>query len=117
MQDGAAYAHLLNALAPELESTTALETEDPTERANLILQQAEKMDCKRYVTPKDIVEGSTNLNIAFVAEIFQNRSVILIIYHGVYTVSIYRIIYRFRLVIIFTETRQMLPTNKSSHCI
>ncbi|KAL8144744.1 fimbrin-5-like [Apium graveolens] len=74
LKDGAAYAHLLNALAPELENNTALETEDPTERANLILQQAEKMDCKRYVTPKDIVEGSTNLNIAFVAEIFQHRN-------------------------------------------
>lgn len=69
-----AYAHLLHALAPELDTGNTLETEDPEERANLILQQADKMECNRYATPTDIVEGSTNLNIAFVAEIFQHRS-------------------------------------------
>lgn len=72
-QDGEAYAHLLNALAPELGTTSALEAKDPNERASLILEQAEKLNCKRYVTPKDIVEGSPNLNLAFVAQIFQNR--------------------------------------------
>lgn len=74
LQDGEAYAHLLNALAPEHGTTTTLDTKDPTERANLIIEQAEKLDCKRYVTPQDIVEGSPNLNLAFVAQIFQNRS-------------------------------------------
>lgn len=73
MQDGEAYAHLLNALAPELGTNSTLETTDPTERAKLIIEQAEKLDCKRYVTPKDIVEGSANLNLAFVAQIFQHR--------------------------------------------
>ena len=73
-QDGKAYAHLLNVLAPEHSSTTVLDTKDPTERANLIIEHAAKMDCKRYVTPKDIIEGSTNLNLAFVAQIFQQRS-------------------------------------------
>ncbi|KAF5948509.1 hypothetical protein HYC85_014466 [Camellia sinensis] len=73
-QDGEAYAHLLNVLAPEHGSATTLDTKDPTERANLILEHAERMDCKRYVTPKDIVEGSTNLNLAFVAQIFQQRN-------------------------------------------
>ncbi|THG06295.1 hypothetical protein TEA_010051 [Camellia sinensis var. sinensis] len=34
----------------------------------------ERMDYKRYVTPKDIVEGSANLNLAFVAQIFQQRN-------------------------------------------
>lgn len=50
-----------------------METKDPTERAKLIIEQAEKLDCKRYVTSKDIVEGSTNLNLAFVAQIFHQR--------------------------------------------
>ncbi|KVH93154.1 Calponin homology domain-containing protein [Cynara cardunculus var. scolymus] len=35
-----------------------VKVKDPVERANLILEQAEKMDCKRYVTSKDIVEGN-----------------------------------------------------------
>lgn len=77
MQDGEAYARLLNALAPEYGSTATLETNDPTERANLIIEQAEKLDCIKYVTPTDITEGSTNLNLAFVAQIFQHRSEIL----------------------------------------
>ncbi|KAL3646055.1 Fimbrin-5 [Castilleja foliolosa] len=74
LKDGEAYAHLLNALAPEHGTTSTLDTKDPTERANLILEQAEKLNCKRFVTPKDIVEGSPNLNLAFVAQIFQHRN-------------------------------------------
>ncbi|MCD9639689.1 phospholipid scramblase 1 [Datura stramonium] len=58
---------------PEHDINT-LEIDDPTERANLIIEQAEKLDCKRYVTSKDIVEGSANLNLAFVAQIFQHRN-------------------------------------------
>lgn len=60
-------------MAPEHGTTTTLDAKDPTERANLILEQAEKLDCRRYVTSKDIVEGSPNLNLAFVAQIFQHR--------------------------------------------
>ncbi|KAL3509973.1 hypothetical protein ACH5RR_029374, partial [Cinchona calisaya] len=74
LKDGEAYAHLLNALAPEHGTTTTLEAKDPNERAKLIIEQAEKLDCKRYVTPKDIVDGSPNLNLAFVAQIFQHRN-------------------------------------------
>ncbi|XP_010534263.1 PREDICTED: fimbrin-5-like [Tarenaya hassleriana] len=74
LKDGEAYAHLLNALAPEHSTLSTLETKDPTERAKMVLEQAEKLDCKRYISPKDIVEGSTNLNIAFVAQIFQHRN-------------------------------------------
>ncbi|VFQ61705.1 unnamed protein product [Cuscuta campestris] len=74
LKDGEAYAHLLNALAPEHGTTSTLDTKDPTERANLILEHADKLDCKRYVTAKDIIEGSTNLNLAFVAQLFQRRN-------------------------------------------
>ncbi|KAE8730506.1 Fimbrin-3 [Hibiscus syriacus] len=72
LKDGEAYAHLLNALAPEHSTRETLETQDPTERANKVLEMAEKLGCKRYLTPTDIVEGSANLNLAFVAQIFQN---------------------------------------------
>ncbi|KAL9453771.1 hypothetical protein AB3S75_009390 [Citrus x aurantiifolia] len=74
LKDGEAYAHLLNALAPEHCSPATFDTKDPTERASKVIEQAEKMDCKRYLTPKDIVEGSPNLNLAFVAHIFQHRN-------------------------------------------
>lgn len=73
LQDGEAYAYLLNALAPEHSSPAVLDTKDPNERAKIVLEQAEKLDCKRYLSEKDIVEGSPNLNLAFVAQIFQHR--------------------------------------------
>ncbi|KAK4355203.1 hypothetical protein RND71_024174 [Anisodus tanguticus] len=57
LKDGEAYAYLLNVLAPEHCSPATLDVKDPTERANL-----------------DIVEGSANLYLAFVAQIFQQRS-------------------------------------------
>lgn len=74
LKDGEAYAYLLNVLAPEHCSPATLDAKEPAERANLVLEHAEKMDCKRYLTPKDIVEGSTNLNLAFVAQIFHQRN-------------------------------------------
>ncbi|KAK9268969.1 hypothetical protein L1049_000736 [Liquidambar formosana] len=74
VKDGEAYAYLLNVLAPEYCTPSTLDTKDPNERAKLILDHAERMDCKRYLTPKDIVEGSSNLNLAFVAQIFHQRS-------------------------------------------
>ncbi|XP_022969017.1 fimbrin-5-like [Cucurbita maxima] len=74
VKDGEAYAYLLNVLAPEFSGPSTLNVKDPTERANMVLELAEKLDCKRYLTPKDIVEGSPNLNLAFVAQIFQHRN-------------------------------------------
>ncbi|XP_074298705.1 fimbrin-5-like [Silene latifolia] len=74
LKDGEAYARLLNVLAPEHSSTATLETKDPNQRAKLILDQAEKLDCNKYISAKDIVDGSTNLNLTFVAQIFQHRN-------------------------------------------
>ncbi|KAH0853062.1 hypothetical protein HID58_032678 [Brassica napus] len=74
IKDGEAYAYLLNALAPEHSTHVTLETKDPSERAKKVLEQAEKLDCKRYLSPEDIVEGSANLNLAFVAQLFQHRN-------------------------------------------
>lgn len=74
LKDGEAYAYLLNVLAPEHCNPATLDVKDPSERANMVLDHAEKMDCKRYLTPKDIVEGSANLNLAFVAQIFHQRN-------------------------------------------
>lgn len=73
LQDGEAYAYLLNVLAPEHSSPSTLDTKDTNDRANLVLDHAEKMGCKRYLSPKDIAEGSSNLNLAFVAQLFHHR--------------------------------------------
>lgn len=74
IKDGEAYAHLLNVLAPEHSHQSTLAAKDPLERAKLVLEHADRMGCKRYLTAKDIVEGSPNLNLAFVAHIFQHRN-------------------------------------------
>ncbi|KAK7320337.1 hypothetical protein VNO77_29735 [Canavalia gladiata] len=74
VKDGEAYAYLLNVLAPEHCSPATLDTKDASERANLVLDHAERMGCKRYLTPRDVTEGSSNLNLAFVAQLFHHRS-------------------------------------------
>ncbi|XP_045794680.1 fimbrin-2-like [Trifolium pratense] len=74
VKDAEAYAHLLNVLAPEYTNPLTLAVKNPFERAKLVLEHAEKMGCKRYLTARDIVEGSPNLNLAFVAHIFQIRN-------------------------------------------
>ncbi|KAJ8766591.1 hypothetical protein K2173_023838 [Erythroxylum novogranatense] len=74
LKDGKAYTYLLNVLAPEHCDPSTLDCKDPKERAKLVLDHSEKMGCKRYLKPEDIVEGSANLNLAFVAQIFHQRS-------------------------------------------
>ncbi|KAG0488669.1 hypothetical protein HPP92_007480 [Vanilla planifolia] len=74
LKDGEAYAYLLNTLAPEFCSPDTLDIKNPSKRAKMVIEQAEKLDCKRFLTPQDIVDGSSNLNLAFVAQIFQHRN-------------------------------------------
>ena len=73
LQDGEAYAYLLNVLAPEHCSPATLDAKDPNERANLVIDHAERMGCKRYLSPRDVAEGTSNLNLAFVAQLFHHR--------------------------------------------
>ncbi|CAK9159438.1 unnamed protein product [Ilex paraguariensis] len=61
IKDGEAYVHLLNVLALEHSNPSILAAKDPSQRAKLVLEHADRMGCKRYLTVKDIVEGSPNL--------------------------------------------------------
>ncbi|CAL9243655.1 unnamed protein product [Arabidopsis halleri] len=74
LKDAQAYAYLLNVLAPEHCDPATLNAEDDLERANMVLEHAERMNCKRYLTADEIVEGSSYLNLAFVAQIFHERN-------------------------------------------
>ncbi|CAI0559721.1 unnamed protein product [Linum tenue] len=74
VKDAEAYAHLLNVLAPECSNPSTLTVKEALARAKLVLEHADRMGCKRYLTAKDIVEGSPNLNLAFVAHVFQHRN-------------------------------------------
>ncbi|VAH76369.1 unnamed protein product [Triticum turgidum subsp. durum] len=75
IKDSEAYACLLNVLAPECSAKPSpMSVKDLLHRARLVLEHADRMGCKRYLAPKDIVAGLQNLNLAFVAHIFQKRN-------------------------------------------
>eukprot|EP00250_Pteridium_aquilinum_P024036 c2820_g1_i1 orf=218-2161(-) len=83
IKDGEAYTVLLHTLAPQSCELTPLELNDPLERARAVLVQADQIGCRKYVSPKDIVEGSTNLNLAFVANLFHERNGLTLDYTAV----------------------------------
>ncbi|KAL1202990.1 Fimbrin-1 [Cardamine amara subsp. amara] len=74
LKDAQAYTYLLNVLGPEHCDPATLDAKDPLERAELVLNHAERMNCKRYLTAEEVVEGSPTLNLAFVAQIFHERN-------------------------------------------
>lgn len=39
-------------------------------RAELMLQQAARLDCRQFVSPHDVTSGNSKLNLAFVANLF-----------------------------------------------
>lgn len=39
-------------------------------RAEAMLQQADRLGCRQFVTPADVVSGNPKLNLAFVANLF-----------------------------------------------
>lgn len=42
-------------------------------RAEIMLQQAGKLNCRSFLTPQDVVNGVYKLNLAFVANLFNNH--------------------------------------------
>ncbi|KAF9969517.1 hypothetical protein BGZ73_008104 [Actinomortierella ambigua] len=73
VKDGENYTILLNQLAPELCSRAPLQERDLHQRAELVLQNAEKLNCRKYLSPKTLVAGNPKLNLAFVANLFNNH--------------------------------------------
>jgi hypothetical protein len=76
VQDGHLYLVLLSRIGFLDDSvvemvTKALQQEPiPMERAQIILSAAEKLDARRFVSAKDIVNGNARLNLAFTATLF-----------------------------------------------
>uniref|UniRef100_A0A6Q2YYH2 Plastin-3 n=1 Tax=Esox lucius TaxID=8010 RepID=A0A6Q2YYH2_ESOLU len=54
IKDSRAYFHLLNQISPK----------------ENMLQQADRLGCRQFVTPADVVAGNPKLNLAFVANLF-----------------------------------------------
>ena len=45
---------------------------DGQQRAECMLQEADKIGCRSFVGPADVVSGNQKLNLAFVANLFNN---------------------------------------------
>nr|KMM65560.1 plastin-3, variant [Coccidioides posadasii RMSCC 3488] len=73
VKDGANYTVLLNQLAPDLCSRKPLQTPDLLQRAEQVLQNAELLQCRKFLTPTSLVAGNPKLNLAFVANLFNNH--------------------------------------------
>lgn len=73
VKDGENYTVLLNQLKPDICSRAPLQTRDLLQRAEEVLQNAEKLDCRKFLTPKALVAGNPKLNLAFVANLFNTH--------------------------------------------
>ncbi|KFV70180.1 Plastin-3, partial [Dryobates pubescens] len=79
IKDSRAYFHLLNQIAPKGQkegepqidiNMSGFNEKDDLRRAEYMLQQAERLGCRQFVTPADVVSGNPKLNLAFVANLF-----------------------------------------------
>jgi len=70
IKDSECYTILLNQLDPKKCNKNALNEKDPLKRAELVLQNADKLGCRKFLRPADIVKGNNKLNLAFVANLF-----------------------------------------------
>jgi plastin-3 len=75
IKDSEVYTHLLKQIAPSGSGVTkeALRENDLLQRAEVMLQQADKIGCRSFLTPHDVIEGVYKLNLAFVANLFNNH--------------------------------------------
>nr|XP_009941144.1 PREDICTED: plastin-2 [Opisthocomus hoazin] len=79
IKDSRAYYHLLNQVAPKGDEEgipaitidmSGLREKDDVQRAECMLQQAERLGCRQFVTATDVVRGNPKLNLAFIANLF-----------------------------------------------
>ncbi|XP_049881769.1 plastin-3 isoform X2 [Pectinophora gossypiella] len=75
VSDSEIYSYLLKQIAPADAGVTteALMEQDLHRRAEVMLQQAAKLRCRAFVTPADVVGGVYKLNLAFVANLFNQH--------------------------------------------
>ena len=73
VKEGDNYTVLLNQLAPDLCSRSPLQTRDLLQRAEQVLQNADRLDCRKFLSPSSLVAGNPKLNLAFVANLFNTH--------------------------------------------
>ncbi|RKP11504.1 calponin homology domain-containing protein [Piptocephalis cylindrospora] len=73
VKDGENYTVLLAQLVPSECSRAPLQEKDLLRRAEMILESAGRIGCRKYLTPKTMVSGNPRLNLAFVAHLFNTH--------------------------------------------
>lgn len=70
VKDAENYTVLLAQIAPEHCDRRPLQTHDLLQRAEQVLQNADTLGCRKFLTPSSLVAGNPKLNLAFVANLF-----------------------------------------------
>ncbi|KAL9978702.1 hypothetical protein ACROYT_G016251 [Oculina patagonica] len=72
IMDSECYSVLLRQISPAelFMDTRPMQEKDHTKRAERMLQMADRIGCRKFVRPKDVVAGNSKLNMAFVANLF-----------------------------------------------
>ncbi|KAL8414608.1 hypothetical protein RB594_005725 [Gaeumannomyces avenae] len=74
VKDGENYTVLLAQIGSEYGVTRGpLQTNDLLQRAEEVLQNADVLGCRKFLTPKSLVAGNPKLNLAFVANLFNTH--------------------------------------------
>jgi len=70
IRDSECYILLLSQIAPTVCTRDGIADPDLLRRANFMLDQAAKLNCRKFVHPEDVVAGNPKLNLAFTAYLF-----------------------------------------------
>ena len=70
VSDGENYTILLSQIKPDQCDRAPLQQQDLLARAEMILQRADAIGCRKYLTPGSMLAGNPKLNLAFVAHLF-----------------------------------------------
>jgi plastin-2 len=74
IKDSVAYQYLMEEIQPVNTGLVAQPTQsDLRDRAEATLDMADRLDCRQFVTADDIVKGHARLNMAFVANLYNNH--------------------------------------------
>ncbi|KAI2647988.1 Plastin-2 [Labeo rohita] len=79
IKDSKAYYNILNQVAPKGDEDgippipidmSGIREKDDLKRAECMLEQADRLGCRQFVTATDVVRGNPKLNLAYVANLF-----------------------------------------------
>ncbi|KAI0242613.1 fimbrin [Massospora cicadina] len=73
VKDGENYTVLLSQIAPKECTRAPLQEKDLNRRAEMVLANADLIGCRKFLTPKTLLNGNPKLNLAFVAHLFNTH--------------------------------------------